>query len=492
MSNLSRRASESLDIIVIGGATAGLACAYAMQVAGHKVRVLEKACGPRTHAAGGDLSPPNMTRILDRWGLSAYLSRVAPKLRGVHFKMSTNGETMRTSLFPEDIMRGFGAEYVFLAYSDLLGALYDLASKAGVVFQYKATVVSIDPEKASAQLASGEVIEGDLLIAADGVHSLARSLISQSIPYGSYGRLHHFCQASSSISADIIRENIELAPLFNSTELNIWMGDGYGITGYPIVSDGEVRINRSDVFRHGGLNNAQEEEISIHATGLKLHELDVRLRALVSLPKVLIKRVYVPQGPLGNLVHESGKVILVGGAAHPLPAHWTQSTAIAIEDAATLEILFSHLSSRDQLPALVSAFEEIRLPRSKSVVESEIPKLEAVVLNHSGTRAMQAARADPHLSTASSKPLTGWDSDLEDTLRAEWEELIAMFDYDASEMAEDWWVTWGALMRSRMEDDSLGNATEKTVVTRQPSVTQRTLHQAIPAVGDAHSSSQDR
>lgn len=40
---IPRQASLALEIVIVGGSIAGLACAYALAKAGHRVRVLERS-----------------------------------------------------------------------------------------------------------------------------------------------------------------------------------------------------------------------------------------------------------------------------------------------------------------------------------------------------------------------------------------------------------------------------------------------------------------
>ncbi|EPQ51270.1 FAD/NAD P-binding domain-containing protein, partial [Gloeophyllum trabeum ATCC 11539] len=433
-------ASLSLRFVIIGGSIAGLACACALQDAGHQVRVLEKSSGSYTGVAGGVRSPPNMTRILNGWGLGPYLADVALSSRGITFKLSGNGDHIGTSLFHQDIMQSLGAEYMFIAYSDLHNALYTMALEAGAVIQYNAGVISIDPYTASVHLEGGAVIEGDIIIAANGFDSFVRPLVAGCCPQESTIK---FCEANSCIPAERMRDDENLAGLLHTPELSIWMGDGHAVWGHPVHHKDSYAVviawpTKLDIF-----NEDFGTEMPLEVIDFKMNELDKSLCDLLSLAQPLRPTLYKPHKgeALGNLVHESGKVILVGHAAHPLPPNGTQNTALVIEDAAALGTLFAHLSSHDQIPSLVSAFEEIRLPRSADVIKSEIGKLEAVALPH-GASEVQAKG----LSSALSMPLTSWDDDIENNLRAEWEELIRMFNYDANEVAEDWWVTWGSIM----------------------------------------------
>jgi salicylate hydroxylase len=94
-------------------------------------------------------------------------------------------------------------------------------------------VVSIDPSKPSATLASGEVVHADLLIGADGVKSLTREYVvggpDKPKPTGdaAYRVL---------IPTEKLLQDDDLRPLVERTESIIWMGPQGHIVGYNIVS----------------------------------------------------------------------------------------------------------------------------------------------------------------------------------------------------------------------------------------------------------------
>lgn len=52
--------------------------------------------------------------------------------------------------------------------------LYDSAVSHGARIRNNSEVVSLDPENRCVELASGEIVRGDVIIAADGPSSLAR------------------------------------------------------------------------------------------------------------------------------------------------------------------------------------------------------------------------------------------------------------------------------------------------------------------------------
>lgn len=59
-----------------------------------------------------------------------------------------------------------------------------------------------------------------------------------------------------------------------------------------------------------------------------------------------------------------GKAAIVGDAAHPMMPTHAQGGCMAIEDAASLEILFSNMSRTDTVEERLRLFQDLRLPRN--------------------------------------------------------------------------------------------------------------------------------
>lgn len=73
-----RKASLSLNIIVIGCGLGGLAAAQTLAHAGHKVTIVEGAPAIGEIGAGIQVTP-NLSRLLIRWGLGEQLKQIAVK-----------------------------------------------------------------------------------------------------------------------------------------------------------------------------------------------------------------------------------------------------------------------------------------------------------------------------------------------------------------------------------------------------------------------------
>ncbi len=80
MQNISlydgRKASLPLNVIIIGCGLGGLAAAFALGKAGHRVKIIESA--PQIGEVGAGIQvTPNLSRILIRWGLGEHLKNIA-------------------------------------------------------------------------------------------------------------------------------------------------------------------------------------------------------------------------------------------------------------------------------------------------------------------------------------------------------------------------------------------------------------------------------
>ncbi|OJA09267.1 hypothetical protein AZE42_02004 [Rhizopogon vesiculosus] len=80
-----RRASLSLDIVVVGCGIGGLTAAYCLAQAGHRVTIIEAASVIGDIGAGIQVTP-NLTRLLIRWGLGERLKQVSVKPEALSFR----------------------------------------------------------------------------------------------------------------------------------------------------------------------------------------------------------------------------------------------------------------------------------------------------------------------------------------------------------------------------------------------------------------------
>jgi len=117
--------------------------------------------------------------------------------------------------------------------------------------------------------------------------------------------------------------------------------------------------------------------------------------------------------------------------------------SLAVEDAVVFGTLFSHLRSHRHIPVLIEAYQDLRLPRCKTVSEGELNNARLVWLPPGSARDQR----DVSMKASRASGSEHWD---EGQLRKQWEEVAGVFGYCARDAAEDWWVNWGVL-RERSE-----------------------------------------
>ncbi|EPQ51185.1 FAD/NAD P-binding domain-containing protein [Gloeophyllum trabeum ATCC 11539] len=457
------RVALPLQFIIVGGGIGGLACAYALQKVGHQVVVLEQSDG-QFQSKRGIRCPPNMTRPLYEWGLGPALESAAVKASGISFIVGETGEKIGMTVFHEEIMKAFRADFLFVQHGDIHAMLQDLALSTGVEIQYNATVVDIDPYGGVPPLTIGRArspaVTGDVILGTDGRDSLVRKTV---VGHGvREGGLRSFFYLSTMVLFSWFYHARGLLREFEADEgelqWTIWMGDGYGVYGY--LTDDKKTYSLVMIWPESPKDKLSAESASWH----KEHPvedidwdsrgMEVRLRKLINLAKTFTCAQDSVREPIDSWMHESGRVVLAGDAAHPLLPTGSHHVAMAIEDAVTLAHLLSHAILPSNIPLLLTTYEELRQLRTHLVQVSESRKRAFASFPHGPEQATR----DRGLREAMREALLDWKHADEDYLREEWKEYVELFNYDAREAVEDWWTKWGALVRRGLRY-SLSNGT---------------------------------
>ena len=124
---------------------------------------------------------------------------------------------------------------------------------------------------------------------------------------------------------------------------------------------------------------------------------------------------------------------------------------MAVEDAAVLGKLFSHLSTESQISDFLWAFQDLRQSRAYNCLESEIATIHMQMLENGEEQrardAMMLARyeAGKHV----------FEAEEGEENHPVWEEIRKMFAYDCEDEADNWWIEWGVL-RQRAQQRAEG------------------------------------
>jgi len=228
----SRKATLALDIIVVGCGLGGLAAAFCLTQAGHRVTIIESSSVIGDIGAGIQVSP-NCSRLLRRWGLGKHLDEIAVKPECLTFRRYDTGETVGLTKLGEVTEREYGAPYYHIHRADFHKLLYDLVAPHVTILLGSPVIgCDADPVLPSVTLKSGKVVRGDLVIGADGVKSSIQQVVSgKSSPAEPTGDAVY----RAVIPASLLMQDPELRELIEHPQMAGWMGPRKHMMAYLIV-----------------------------------------------------------------------------------------------------------------------------------------------------------------------------------------------------------------------------------------------------------------
>src|SRR6056297_2294743 len=164
---------DGFKVCVIGAGIGGLAVARALARRGAVVSVLEQAPEIAEVGAGLQISP-NGFAVLRALGLGDAVRIGAVQARAVSLRDYRDDEVLRL-----DLGALAADDYHFIHRADLIDILAEGARAAGVRIRLMQKVVRAeDGKRPHVLLASGAAVEADLVIGADGLHSVVRRALN--------------------------------------------------------------------------------------------------------------------------------------------------------------------------------------------------------------------------------------------------------------------------------------------------------------------------
>lgn len=308
---------DQFDVIIIGGGIGGLSAAFALQRKGLHVRVVER------HEFGevgaGLQIAPNCTRILDEYGLleEAKLLGVVPE--SMVMKDAMDG-TELTRLDLKDLERKYGFPYMVIHRSDLHGLFLRACERAGVDLETNQQVVAYEnvEDGAKATFADGHTEQARLIIAADGLHSVAREQFVGDDPVSSAYVAYRAAVPIDSVQGNDVSEK----------DVVLYVGPARHFVQYPLR--GGDMFNQVAVFQ--SLKALAGEEDWGTPDEMEAAFEGSCEQVLTGLPLMWRDRWWrmYDRDPVMNWVY--GRIILLGDSAHPPLQYMAQGAIMAIED----------------------------------------------------------------------------------------------------------------------------------------------------------------
>ncbi|MEU8660931.1 FAD-dependent monooxygenase [Actinoplanes philippinensis] len=332
----------TVRIAILGGGIGGLATAAFLRRAGLTGTVYEQAAA-LTQVGAGLLITPNAARLLRRLG-------VLDRLRGHALRLDVGWEFRRwqdgTVLSSEDLSTRcaglYGDDIWTVHRADLLNALLPLVDRV----ELGRRCVAVDGGRLT--FADGHTVEADVVVGADGIHSIVRAALFGDTPAAYSGLCAFRALVPSEVAPDFARRPAQ----------TLWIGPGRHLVHYPIA--GGRLVNMVAVAPAGDYT---VESWTATATVAELRAefagWDPRLTGLIESAATLGRWALLDRPPLPHW--SRGTTTLLGDAAHPMFPFYAQGAAQAIEDAAGL----ARCLAREGDPrAALRAYETARIPRT--------------------------------------------------------------------------------------------------------------------------------
>ncbi len=343
-------------ILIAGGGIGGLTAAIALARRGMSATVLERAHFAEESGAGIQLGP-NATRLLARLGLGEAVHENAFRPAGLFIFDGLSAKRLAAIPLGAYAEARYGAPYLTLHRADLHAALYAACKAAeGVTLRpgFDLTGLDLRDRCLSAIAADGRTAEAPALIGADGIWSEVRTLIA--------------AKARLAFTGDTAWRTLlprsELTSPFDAPAVCVWLGPDAHLVHYPVRGGKELNVV---AVTAGGTETRGWNKAG--------NEADVRSAfrhwckdARSLLDRAEAWRCWSLYRLDGLSSWTSGRIALLGDAAHPVLPYLAQGAALAIEDA--LALAKSLADHEGDAPRAFPAYEAARKPRAARVAKA--------------------------------------------------------------------------------------------------------------------------
>ncbi|KAI1082129.1 FAD dependent monooxygenase [Whalleya microplaca] len=360
---------DDFKVIIVGGSVAGLSLAHCLERLGISFTVLEQQnqISPHLGASIGIL--PNGARIFDQLGIFSAIENETEALEIARIRY-LDGFSFE-SQYPKVLGSNFGYPVSFLERHKFLEILYDkLQRKNQIHKSQKVVAVENYASRAVVKTADGTEYVGDLVVGADGVHSLVRSEIwklanetSQATMKRSDIKFEYSCIYGISLNVPHIEPGVQLSLLDDDLTIHLFPGKQSKAFWFIIV-----KTMQSQCVEKQWHTSYTARRI---CEGLQSKKLDKNLFFEDVWSKCKIFKMTPLEEGIFKRWH-CGRLVCIGDAIRKMAPNIGQGANMAIEDAARLASLLSQRLSAGKLSflgidMLLQEFTAVQQARTKSV-----------------------------------------------------------------------------------------------------------------------------
>lgn len=332
--------------IIIGGGIGGIAAGIALQKIGWQVAIYEQAPDMREAGAGIALWA-NAIRALDQLGVADAVRALHPPAPngGIY---TWRGQPLVTAS-AQELAQRVGEISVVIHRAQLLHILRQGLNDMPIHLNRRCVGVSQTTDSAIASFDDGSTEHGDILIGADGIRSVVRrQMIDDGEPtYAGY----------TSYRATVPFDHTQVM-----AGEYIGCGSRFGIAP---MNDGQLYWFATRNAPAGERGSPEDEHTRLQTI---FQDWCRPIRAIVATTPAtsILHHDIADRTPIPHW--STGRITLIGDAAHPMTPNMGQGGCQALEDAV---VLGKSIDAEHNIIAALQRYEKRRIPRtSKIVVQS--------------------------------------------------------------------------------------------------------------------------
>lgn len=341
-----------MHVIIAGAGIGGLTAALCCIRQGMQVTLLEQAKELKEIGAGVQISS-NGAAVFRELGLSQAIDAVAVKPITFRVLSFDTDEIISDMPLGSEAAQRYNGTFYQFHRADLLEVLKGGLPKGVLRLDSKVADVVQDANSVTAILTSGEKVSGDVLVGADGIHSVVRSRLVGDGPTAFSGKLVWRALLSAESIADLhFKERFYGWAGLDRMVWAYWVRPGKVFNFGGVVPSTEVR--REAWSQSGELSELRES----------FSGANPRLAAMINrIDEAFITGLY-DRDPLPKWT--VGRATLLGDAAHAMLPYLAQGATQSVEDGYVLARVLARKGS-SQIPAALELFEMKRRPRTTKV-----------------------------------------------------------------------------------------------------------------------------
>jgi salicylate hydroxylase len=339
----------ALRALVVGGGLGGLAAAVALAQAGIDVQVQEQALRLTEVGAGVSLAP-NGLRMLERLGVGEGVERVGVRYMSNRLLLS-DGRPVRHE--PGEFSQP--GTNVGIHRADLLALLAAQLPAGTVRTGHRCASFSQDAESATVGFADGTTATADVVIGADGIHSVLQGFV---------------VTPASPVFSGVVayRGLVPRIEGYRADAIQMWMGESKHFLVFPVRAGQLLNyvgfVSSETSVRESWSASGDPVALAAHFAGWD--PVIGQVIAAISGPGGSgFQWGMYDRAPLPRW--SSGRLTLLGDAAHPMLPHLGQGVNQALEDAVALATLLGASDRSDDVPRALAAYEKLRRDRTARV-----------------------------------------------------------------------------------------------------------------------------